>query len=126
MEGLPNNQRNLEGEIAPFPKQIRLRPSVPPDNVALALRLKIPRRNKNNIPFANPHSTLDFASYSAEAFMSILTLNHNSVKAQHLNSHTKNVGCSRQNQVLHINFAYNLLLTQTATPLATSTTKHNL
>jgi len=79
---------NLDGEVAFFPEPIRLRPSVTPDDITLALTLKVPRRNQHNVTFAYPNSPFDFASYSAQALVTVLTLNHDSVEAQEFDGYT--------------------------------------
>jgi hypothetical protein len=86
--------------------------SVSTKNVATAIRLKIPRRNKHNVSNANPHSSLQFSTNSAQPFMPILTLHHHSVKTKQLNSYTQHVSASRQLNPPKIRFTKNFSLTQ--------------
>jgi hypothetical protein len=61
---------------------------VSPENVASRIRLKIPRRNQNNITLANPHATFQLASNPAQPLFAVLALHQDSFSAKHFNSYT--------------------------------------
>jgi len=91
--------------------------SVPPTNVASNIRLKIPRRNQNNISHTNPDPSLQLPSDSTETFMTILTLYRDSIKAKQSYCYSQHIIGNRQLNPTHVIFADNLSFTQSFSPL---------
>jgi hypothetical protein len=62
--------------------------SVSPVNVASNSGLKVPRRNQNDVSNANPDSSLQFSSDSTQPFVTVLALDHDSIKAKKFDSYS--------------------------------------
>jgi hypothetical protein len=85
--------------------------SISPENVTALVRLKIPRRNQNNVAFSNPHSPLQLASNSAQPFFAILTLHHDSFSTQHFNSRAQHIVRTRQQHILKVPLIFDFSFT---------------
>jgi len=73
--------------------------SVSPENVAALVRLKIPRRNQNDVAFSYPDPSFHLPPYATKAFMPILALNQNSVEAQELHCYAQHVALGGHDHV---------------------------
>jgi hypothetical protein len=106
----------LHFEVTFVSKPVRLIPPVPPENIASRIRLKIPRRNQNNIALPDPHSPLQLAANPAQPFLTVLTLHHDSFGAQHLNSRAQHIVCTRQQHVFKVSFICDFSFAYLPTP----------
>jgi hypothetical protein len=95
-----------------IPKPLSLIPPIPPENVAALVRLKIPRRNQNNVAFPNPHSPFQLASNSAQPFFAVLALYQESFSAQHFNSRAQHIVRTRQQHFLKVSLVFDFSFTQ--------------
>jgi hypothetical protein len=95
---------------------VRLIPSVSPENVASLVRLKIPRRNQNNITFSYPHTPLQLASNSAQPLLAVLASHQNPLTTQHLNSRAQHIASTRQQHVFKVPFISDFSFTHLPTP----------
>jgi hypothetical protein len=84
---------------------------VPPENVAALVRLKIPRRNQNDVAFSDPHSPFQLASNSAQPFFAVLAFHQDSFSAQHFDSSAQHIVCTRQQHIFKITFICDFSLT---------------
>jgi hypothetical protein len=89
---------------------------VPPENVSALIRLKIPRRNQNNVSHSDPHSSLQLASDSAQSFFAVLALHQDSVKPHHSDSYAQYIICRWQHHIFYLSFADDLPFAQSFTP----------
>jgi hypothetical protein len=96
---------------------------VPPENVSTLIRLKIPRRNQNNVSYSDPHSSLQLSSNSAQSFFAVLALYQESVITHHLDSYAQYIICRWQHHMFYIFFADDLPFAQGFTINSPSTYK---
>ena len=87
-----------------LPQPVRLVSPVTPKNVPSRIRLKIPRRNQNNVSVSDPNASLEFAANSTQSFFAVLAFHHNSVCTKQLNSNSQDVILGRQNHVFQTSF----------------------
>jgi len=73
----------------------RLVSSVSPVNVASNVGLKVPRRNQNDVSNADPDSSLQFSSDSAQSLATVLAFDHESIKAEKFDSYSQNIVSNR-------------------------------
>ena len=72
-----------------FPAELLcLRSRVAPYQVPAFIGLKVPWRNQHYISFPYPHASLHLAADATQTFMSILTLNKNTVKTKQFDGYT--------------------------------------
>ncbi len=95
---------SLHFKVTFVSQPFRLIPSVTPKNVATLIRLKIPRRNQNNIAFPNPHPPLQLTTNPAQPLFTILTPHQNPFSTKHLNSRTQHIASTRQQHVFKVTF----------------------
>jgi hypothetical protein len=95
---------------------VRLVFPVSPENVASLVRLKIPRRNQNNITLSDPHTPFQLASNSAQTFFAVLTLYHDSFSAKHFNSRAQHIVSTRQQHIFKIPFICDFSFAHLPTP----------
>jgi hypothetical protein len=86
--------------------------SVPPENVASLVRLKIPGRNQNDVAFPDPHSPLQLASNSAQPFFAVLTFHQDPFSAKHFNSRAQHIVCTRQQHFLKVSLVFDFSFTR--------------
>jgi len=70
--------------------------SVSPAYVASNVGLKVPRRDQNDVSKANPDPPLQFSTDSAQSFVAVLTLDHDSIKAEKFDSYSENITRNRE------------------------------
>jgi hypothetical protein len=81
---LAKSARNvkLDGYVM-FPAELLcLRPRVTPYQVSTFISLKVPWRNQHHISFPYPHTSLHLTADATQTFMSVLTLNKNTVETK--------------------------------------------
>jgi hypothetical protein len=72
-----------------FPTELLcLRSRVAPYQVSTFVSLKVPWRNQDNISFPYPYASLHFAADATQTFMSVLTLNKNTVETKQFDGYT--------------------------------------
>lgn len=72
----------LDGYVI-FPTELLcLRLRVTPYQVSTSVALKVPWRNQHHISFPYPHASLHLAADATQTFMSVLTLDENTVKTE--------------------------------------------
>lgn len=77
----------LDGYVM-FPSELlRLRLRVPPYQVSTCVALEVPWRHQDNISFPYPDASLHLAADTTQTFMSVLTLNTNTVETEKFNGH---------------------------------------
>jgi len=89
---------------------------VPPENVASLVRLKIPRRNQNDVAFSDPHSPLQLASNSAQPFFAVLTFHQDPFSAQHFDSRAQHIVSARQHHIFKVPFICDFSFAHVSTP----------
>jgi hypothetical protein len=101
----------LDFEVTSISEPVRLVSSVSPVDVTSCVRLKIPRRNQNDIAFSDPHSPFQLASNSAQPFFAVLAFHQDSFSAQHFDSSAQHIVCTRQQHIFKIAFICDFSLT---------------
>lgn len=99
-------------QVAMTSEPFQLVSPITPENVTTLVRLKIPRRNQNNVTFPNPHSPLQLASNPAKSFFTVLTLHHDSFSTQHFYSHSQHIVYTRQQHFLKVCLILDFSFTQ--------------
>jgi hypothetical protein len=78
----------LDGYVM-FPAELLcLRSRVAPYQISTFVGLKVPWRNQHYIAFPYPHASLHLAADATQTFMSVLTLNKNTVKTKQFDGYT--------------------------------------
>lgn len=85
---------------------------VAPNNVAALVALKIPRRNDDNVTFANPDSPFHFSADSAESFVAVLAFYHDAVEPEEFRDDAQDFSFCRVDHLVECAFAQDLFLAQ--------------
>src|SRR3989304_1781134 len=101
-----------EATLATKPVGLALR--IPPEDIASAISLEIPRSHQNGIADLDPDPALHLAANSTHSFMTICTLDHESIVTQHLGYYAKHLAFTRRDHFSEIAFAQNLFLSHTS------------
>jgi hypothetical protein len=96
-------------------KRFRLRLRVTPNQIPTLVRLKIPWRHQHHVSFTYPDPPLHLSPNATQTFVTILTFDQNTVITKQLYSHTQNIVCRRNNQLVQFSFTQHFLLTQLST-----------
>jgi len=60
---------------------------ITPNQIATLVRLKVPRRDQNNVSYTYPNPTFHLTPYATQAFVPVLTLDQNTVKTKQLDGY---------------------------------------
>jgi hypothetical protein len=81
----------LDGQEPPPAQLIRLSLCIAPNKVATLVRLKIPRRNQDNVSFPYPNPPLHLPANPTQTLMSILTPHKNTIETQQSHGYAQNI-----------------------------------
>jgi len=109
------NASELYRDVTLPAKRFRLRLRVTPNQIPTLIRLEIPRRHQHHVSFTYPDPPLHLSTNATQTFVTILTLDENTVITKQLYSHTQNIVCRWNNQLVQFPFAQHFLLTQPST-----------
>ena len=75
-------KKKLDGYVVLPAELLCLRLRVTPYQVSTCIALKVPWRSQHHISFPYPDASLHLAADTAQTFMSVLTLDENTVKTE--------------------------------------------
>jgi hypothetical protein len=107
---------SLHFKVTFVSEPVRLVFPISPENVAPLVRLKIPRRNQNDIAFSYPHSPLQLASNSAQSLFAVLALHQDSFSAQHFDSRAQHIVSTWQYHIFKVPFICDFSFAHVSTP----------
>ncbi len=89
--------------------------SVPKENVAPQLCLKLPWRHQNNVTVSYPDASFHFPANSAESLFAVLAVHHDSVSPEHLHRYAQHIVAGRKNHLFTICFVRDFSFTHLST-----------
>jgi hypothetical protein len=88
---------------------------VSPDDVASFVALEIPWGNQNDVSLSYPHSSFHLSSDSAEALLTVLTVDQKSIVTQHFFSYADDIVSHGQHLDAILFFAFDLSFAHSTT-----------